>query len=96
MSQGAQEASATAEPVPAFWQAPWEFAVHALVGLFIFGLIAAPALGANIVISALVDRGADLVIVFGLKGMAYALFATDLVLFGVFIWRAACRAIKRL
>src|SRR4051794_5520919 len=35
----------TAEPAPAFWRAPWEFAVHTTVGTIIFGIIAAPAIG---------------------------------------------------
>jgi|SRR5580658_9570729 hypothetical protein len=91
-----QQIPADTQATPPYWQAPWEFALHATVGTFIFGMIAAPALGAEVAISALQARGADWVIVLGLRGAAYAIFVTDLVLLGVFLWRTATRTIRKL
>jgi hypothetical protein len=94
MGEGEQPISGAVGSNPAFWRAPLEFAVHALVGTFIFGAIAAPAFGAETVIVALESRSFDWVLILGLKAVAYAFFFTDLVLFSVFLWRAAKRAFK--
>jgi hypothetical protein len=95
---GSAEAAQTARPDsdPPFWLAPWEFAIHSVVGSFIFGVISAPALGAEVAIKELEERHIDWVIIFGLKLLAYGIFFTDFLLFVVFLWRTANRAMKRL
>jgi hypothetical protein len=79
-----------------FWRAPWEFAVHALVGASIFGIIAAFAILLNIGVHKVDTYHSDVVIIFGLRAAEYALFGVDLVLFCVFLWRTAQRTIKHL
>jgi hypothetical protein len=98
MSEAVQQRSADdATPSVRFWEAPWEFAVHTLVGTLIFCIIAAPAVILHIVLDRLeahYDIGAFLN--FGLTLAEYAIFVTDLILFAVFLWRTAARTIKKL
>jgi len=91
-----QAPAVTANALPVFWRAPWDFAVHTIVGTTIFAIIAAPAIGLGMVVNKLEGTGTDGVIFFGLKTAEYALFATDLGLYLVFLWRTAKRAVKRL
>jgi hypothetical protein len=79
-----------------FWHAPWEFAVHALVGTSIFGIIATPAVCLDLAIRELDVYGIGQVIIVGLQGAEYSLLGTDLMLFGVFLWRTAQRTLRRL
>lgn len=79
-----------------FWVAPYEFAVHALVGSFIFALVAAPAVSLDMAIERLKVYKTNGVIVFGLEAAAYALFVTDVILFLVFVLRTALRVYRRL
>jgi hypothetical protein len=85
-----------AESAIAFWRVPWEFAVHAIVGTLIFGIIAAAAVALSLFVLVLEGYHTDSVIIFGLKSGEYGLFAVDLALFAVFLWRTAKRTIKRL
>ncbi|MSV28076.1 MAG: hypothetical protein EXQ52_04940 [Bryobacterales bacterium] len=96
MSEGAQEVSATADPVLAFWHAPLEFAVHAVVGVFCFATIAGAAALLEVGLRWLETHGIGSVITFGLKVAEYGLFTTDLVLFAVFLWRTARRTVQNL
>ena|ERR1035437_2252577 len=84
------------ESVIPFWRVPWEFAVHAVVGTLIFGIIAMAAVLLDLLVIRLEAYHTDAVIIFGLKGGEYALFGVDLLLFGVFLWRTAQRTIKHL
>jgi hypothetical protein len=79
-----------------FWLAPWEFAVHALVGTSIFAIIAAAAVALELAVHKLQTYGIGNVIIFGLKAAEYTVFGVDLFLFGVFLWRTAKRTIKNL
>ncbi len=79
-----------------FWRAPWEFAVHAVVGTFIFAVIAVAAVLLGWGLRKLEAFGAGAIIVYGLKGAEYALFLSDLVLFAVFLWRTSKRTIEKL
>ena len=98
MSDGAQEVSPRSEPEapPAFWRAPVEFAVHAIVGSCIFGIIAAAAVLPELGLHKLKDYGIDRLIIFGLEAAEYSLFVTDLLLFMCFLWRAAKRTLPKL
>jgi hypothetical protein len=81
----------------AFWRTPWEFAVHAVVGSLIFGIIAVPAIGLNALVHWLeAANGTDAWIILGLKIAEYALFGTDLVLYLVFLLVTAVPTIKKL
>jgi len=87
---------ASLQPVTPFWRVPWNFAVHAVVGTSIFAFIAAPAVLLDLAVRRLEAYRVDRVIIFGLRAAEYALFAVDLVIFGVFLWRTAKRTIKDL
>jgi hypothetical protein len=96
MSPGTQNVPVAARTADAFWRVPWEFAVHALVGTFIFSIIAAAAVLLDWGVGILSTKGVGRVIIVGLEGAEYGLFLIDLVLFGVFLWRTAGRTIKKL
>lgn len=95
MADGEGSGTAVASAAP-FWRAPWEFAVHVLVGSLIFGIIAGAAVLLDLAVRRLEARGTGRVVTIGLRGGEYALFLIDLVLFGVFLWRTAKRTIGRL
>ena len=78
------------------WRVPWEFAVHALVGTSIFAIIAAAAVGLELSVRKLQAYGIGIVVIFGLRAGEYALFGVDLMLFGVFLYKAAKRTIRSL
>lgn len=80
----------------AFWRVPWQFAIHAIVGTSIFLIIALAAVGLEIAVHKLESYGVGKVVIIGLKAGEYALFAVDLVLFGIFLMRTASRTIKQL
>lgn len=85
-----------------FWRAPWEFAIHGIVGTSIFAIIAALAVALDLSIGWLETRHwlaphrISVFVILGLEAAEYALFVTDLSLFGVFLWRTAKRTIKDL
>ena len=84
------------EDIP-FWRAPWEFAVHGIVGTAIFAIIAALAVGLDLFVRWLgTSYRVSVLIVFGLRTAEYVLFVTDVCLFGVFLWRTAKRTIEHL
>ena len=101
MADGAPDAVGGLQPMAdqsdiPFWRAPWEFAVHGLVGTLIFAIIAAVAVGLDLSIGQLEGYQISGPVIFGLKTAEYALFVTDLCLFAVFLWRTAKRTIKDL
>jgi hypothetical protein len=79
-----------------FWQVPWEFAVHGFVGTSIFVIIAGIAIALDLSVHWLETYKISVVIIIGLKAATIALFASDISLFGVFLWRTTRRMIKRL
>jgi hypothetical protein len=83
------------EGEPRWWQAPWEFAVHALVGTLIFALIAAPAVGINLSIHWLESNGVSSPVILALEIGEYALLLADLLLFLMFLWRTSLRAVRK-
>ncbi len=80
----------------AWWEAPVQFAVHAIVGILIFGVIAAAALVFDFCVNFLEKRGMNSFIVLGMRVAEYSFFAADLGLFLVFIARTASRTFRRL
>ena len=97
MTEGTQEASLTIKEEPAFWRAPLEFAVHAVVGTCIFAIIAGPEVLLQFALEQLESRHLiDNVIIVGLKAAEYALFTTGLMLYGIFLWRTAKRTVQHL
>ena len=79
-----------------FWHAPWEFAVHSLVGSFIFLLIAGIATLLDWAVQFLEAHKISSVVVVGCRTAEYVILITDLVLYAVFLWRTARRTIDRL
>ena len=97
MSPTAQNTVERVGQAQAFWQAPLEFAVHAVVGTSIFAIIAVVAVSLELALHALMRAyGVGTAIEYGLKGAEYSLFGTDLTLFMVFLWRTVKRTIRRL
>ena len=82
--------------VPEWWQAPVRFLVHAVVGTFIFVVIACTALGLELFVEWLEEGGLGGPIVWGLKFGEYALFCADLLLFLIFLGRTFKRALREI
>lgn len=72
----------------------WDFAVHVAVGTLIFMVIAAAAFALDIINHRLQDVGVDPFIGYGLRVAEYAVFATDLLLFLVFLAKTGVRAAR--
>ena len=87
-----------AEPplAPPFWRAPWMFAVHAVVGIAIFGIIAVAAVLLDLGVRKLKAYQAGPAIILGLEAAEYLVFSIDLFLFALFLFRNARRAAKLL
>jgi hypothetical protein len=85
-----------AQAVLPFWRVPWEFAVHGIVGTAIFAIIAGLAVGLDLAVSRLKAYHVSILIIDGLQVAEYALFAVDICLFLVYLWRTGRRTIKRL
>lgn len=69
------------------WRVPYEFAVRAIVGVLIFAVVAAFAVGLSYCVRLLGVRNVDKVVIGGLKFCEYLLFAADIILFILFIAR---------
>ena len=78
-----------------WWKPLHEFAVHATVGTLIFVIIAIPALLLNVCINWLSSRNFSPIVIYGLELAEYTLFGVDLLLFIIFLARAAWRTIRR-
>jgi hypothetical protein len=76
----------THEMEPPWWKAPCQFLHEVICALLIFGLIAIAAIGIDLAVQLLRQYGTDSVIIYGLKGLEYVIFATDLILFGRFLY----------
>ncbi|MCH8959880.1 MAG: hypothetical protein IH820_00765 [Bacteroidetes bacterium] len=79
-----------------WWHAPWEFLVHVIVGILIFVVIAAPAVGLDFLIGWLENKSVGKLIIYGLKFAEYTLFFVDLALFAWFVVRTAWRSAKKM
>ena len=79
---------------PGLWSV-WDFGVHVAVGTLIFVVIAAAAFALDIINRSLQGFGVDPFIGYGLKVAEYAVFATDLLLFLVFLAKTGVRAARR-
>ena len=84
------------EDEPPFWHAPWRIAVEAITGTLIFLIIAAFAILLDIGVSFLEARNINSIIIWGLIGAKYTLFAVDLILFGRFLWKTLLRNWEKL
>lgn len=84
------------ESQPEWWEAPWEFLVHSIVGILIFAIIAAAAVAIDFAVRFLSGHKVNAAIIYGLMLAELAIFATDLFLFVVFTFRTARRAFRRL
>ena len=93
---GFEEMAQAHVAVSPFWQVPWEFAVHGLVGTSIFAIIAAIAIVLDLSVHGLETYKISVAIILGLKAATLALFTSDISLSGVFLWRTTRRMIKRL
>ena len=73
-----------------YWWFPlYEFFLHVTVGTGIFIVIALPAIGLSLLVEYWTGVGIDQLILYGLTGVKYLLFAVDLILFVIFITRSA-------
>lgn len=73
----------------------WEFAVHVVVGSLIFLVIAGEAIGLDSLTRSAEQFGIDPFIRGALKLGEYAVIVTDVILFIVFLFKAAVRAARR-
>ena len=101
MAAGAPKTVGRVRPGPVqrgtpFWRAPWDFAVHGIVGTAIFATIAAFAVALDMSVRWLAVLNISLGVILGLKTAEYAVLVADLCLFGVFLWRNVKRAIENL
>lgn len=80
----------------AWWYPLWEFLIHVLVGTGIFVLIAAPAIGLNLLVASLATLKVGFWIILGLEVAEYGLFIVDIVLYLVFLVRTAWRTAQKL
>jgi hypothetical protein len=80
----------------AFWEAPWTFFIEVLTGTLIFLVIAAAAVGLNLILHKLEEIKIDLVLIYGLRGAEYLLFGADLLLFLRFLYLTTVHTWKRL
>jgi hypothetical protein len=84
-------------PLAAEWlRAPTYFLIHAVVGTFIFTLIACTAFGLHALVHFFDKEELGDLFVWGLRIAEYALFLADLSLFIVFLWRAFIRTLREL
>jgi len=79
-----------------FWRAPWEFVVHTVLGSLLFVIVAALAVALNVGVHYLEQFKVSIVIVYGIELAEYGLFAADLYVFGVFLWRTSSRMIRKI
>lgn len=99
MAQGATGTlsdAGTGQPIPPFWHAPLEFAVHSLVGTSIFAIIASVAVALDLVVKRLELLNISLAIILGIKAAEYGLFVADLILFSLFLWKTGRRVARKL
>jgi len=79
------------------WLRPlWKFLVHTFVGTAIFVVIATPAVLLHFLVKYLSTLALPSVLLWGLEGAEYLLFAVDWLLFGWFVIRAGIKAAKEL
>jgi hypothetical protein len=93
---GLEQLGVAHDAVAPFWQVPLEFAVHGLVGTSIFAIVAVLAIALDLCVHRLEAYKISPAILIGLKAATLALFASDMCLFGVFLWRTSGRMIKKL
>jgi hypothetical protein len=86
----------TQAQVAPWWRAPWDFAVHAVVGILIFVVIALAAIAIELIVRASEMVGINQTVVIGLRVGEYSIFCADLIMFLVFTWRTTTRAIRGL
>jgi hypothetical protein len=78
------------------WKVIRDFGLHSIVGTSLFGVIATPAVGCDYVIKWLIAQHVSVWIVYCLHGAEGLLFASDFVLFSIFIIRTSIRHAKLL
>jgi len=91
-----EDRSVSVEPKRQFWQVPWDFAVHGIVGTSIFGIIAVFAVVLDVCVRWLETHQISSVVIIALEAAEYGLLFTDIYLFVVFLWRTARRTLKDL
>ena len=79
-----------------WWRPLLEFCIHVFVGTIIFLLIAAPAVGLDVLVSWLSGEEIGIWIIRGLKFAEYILFSVDLILLLVFVVRTAWLSGKKI
>ena len=72
-----------------------EFMGHAAIGVTMFLLIAGAAVLISSVVHVLEERRSDQYLILGLKTAEYGLLAIDVLLFLIFMLRAAFRTLRR-
>lgn len=96
LTADAEEVATAPRPASPYWLILLEFVVHTVVGFLIFSTIAAPAVALDFCVRSLEALRVSSLIIAGLRVAEYALFATDLFLFIVFLVKTAVRTAKRL
>jgi hypothetical protein len=87
--------AAKVDPPP--WAPPWDFVVHSLIAALMFVIVAAPAVALDLAQQWLERRyKVSRVTLAGLQGAAVAIFATDLALFAVALYKGFRRTVRLL
>ena len=74
-----------------WWRVPWRFLLEVLTGVLTFTVVAVSAVGLSFAVKDLEALHVDFIVIWGLKFVEYALFATDLILFLRFLWKTGRR-----
>ncbi len=94
---GAGSARKTEKSANPYWRTAWHFAVHACVGILIFGIVAVPAILLNWSVDWLeAVHKTDLVVILGLRFAEYGILGSDLLLFWVYLFKTVKRTIREL
>ena len=94
MEPSVDQATCNATERTSWWQPIVEFGVHTIVATFIFLTIAVAAVGVGFFVHYVELWGTSQYLVIGLKCAEYLLFIVDLVLFAVWLVKAAFRAVR--
>jgi hypothetical protein len=95
-SEAMRDAVVKPSPSTEWWHAPAQFLIHAIVGTFIFTLIAFTAFGLHALVHLFEEAKLGNILVWGLRIAEYSLFLVDLALFLVFLWRTFRRTLREL
>jgi len=90
----APDSSASSGDETSWWSPPTRFVLESIIGVLVFGVVAAAAYEVSTGVHLLEKQGVDVVIAYGLRLAEYFLFAADLGLFMRFLFKSFLRTWK--